>query len=408
MSDLFQIPREWLEKAPYLAVSGGQDSMVLLHFLCSKGVFPRVLHCNFNLRGEDSNKDQELVEIFCAKNNIELNVKQFNTLDQKQAQESFQMLCRRLRYDWFEQEVAQGSVLLLAHHMSDQLETLLMSVYKRKSVFELSGIPKQNGKYYRPLLAIEKSEIQNYAAQNKVPYREDKSNLDSKYLRNFFRNEVLCELSDTFLERLWAIHKAVLRFKKEWHADFNKWDKAEIISLTESCKIKLSQYLISRGFTADSAEKICDVKEKNGLNFSTIDKRDFEIFDLKLYPKKFSQIKEVLIDSEENEFVFGEKQYKISRHESKKNGSKILIDASKLQWPLKARRYNAQDKIKLMGMKGSKKVKDIFKENLVPPTEREKYFVLEDANQNIIALEFLRRSDFALLSKNTVNVLEIS
>lgn len=407
MFDLFQIPEKWMEKAPFVAVSGGQDSMVLLHFLCAKGLKPKVLHCNFNLRGHDSDEDQRLVESFCAQNELELRVKEFNTLGQKKAQESFQMLCRRLRYQWFEEVLNQNSDLLMAHHKGDQLETLLMSVYKRKSLFELSGIPVRNGSYYRPLLGTKKEEIQKYAEKNTVPFRVDKSNLESKYLRNFFRNEVLGELSDSFLEKLWNIHEAVLRLKTSWKADFHKWDKCEFISLAEPCAPKLSQYLISRGFTVDSAEKICNSRKKNGLSFSTVDKRNFVIFDLALHPKEISESNEVIIDSIETEFTFGEKKYSISKGESGSE-NKILIDASYLKWPLRARTAVANDKMRLLGMKGSKKITDIFKEQKIPPAERDKYFVLEDANRNIIALEFLRRSDFALLSNNTLNLIEIS
>ncbi len=407
MRSFFEIPDSWSKNEPFVAVSGGKDSMVLLHFLISNGVKPKVLHCNFNLRGQDSDLDQQLVETYCEKNGLELRVKQFNTASLKRAQESLQMLCRRLRYEWFKEELGKGDELLLAHHKGDQLETLLMSVNKKKNLFEFSGIPKRNGNYYRPLLEVDKEGIKEYAKENEVPYREDKSNLESKYLRNFFRNEVIPVLSKSFLDRLWKVHEAVLKIKKSWQNDFIEWDKNESISLSEANELKLIQYLISRGFTKDSAEKIAENKGKNGLTFLTIDKRQYVIFDSILHPKKQEDVEEVYIDPSQGDFVFGDKKYKLSMTDSNSEPS-IRIDASQINWPLLARSYSKEDRMILMGMKGSKKVKDIFKELKIPPSDRCKYFILEDAQKNIIALEFLRRSDFALLSKNTQNVLQIS
>ncbi len=168
------------------AVSGGIDSMVLLHLFKKENYKISVAHVNYHLRGEESNLDQKLVESFCENHKIPIHVLNVNKLGKDNLQE----WARKERFQFFDQIQKKGAYdfIALAHHDEDQLETILLSIFKG---YQLQSIQAVRGNIIRPLLGIEKKLIDDYASANDITFRIDKSNLTNNYDRNFIRHEII-------------------------------------------------------------------------------------------------------------------------------------------------------------------------------------------------------------------------
>lgn len=184
-----------LEKQRFLlACSGGLDSMVLTQLCSDAGYDFELAHCNFNLRGAQSDADQELVATVGGKLNIKVNVKSFDTIGYVNKNKvSVQMAARELRYRWF-RDLTSGEGLdyvVTAHHRDDALETFLINLGRGSGLEGLCGIPDRSGNIRRPMLVFERSELEAFAAEKGVRWREDLSNTDTKYLRNRMRQQVI-------------------------------------------------------------------------------------------------------------------------------------------------------------------------------------------------------------------------
>lgn len=189
-----------------LATSGGIDSMVLLQLCHQLGLDIRVAHCNFQLRGDESYNDEAFVKSHCENLGILVFVNHFDTKEFAEMQkQSIQVVARNLRYEWFQTLLINNDYdyVLTAHHLDDSLETFLINFTRASGLDGLTGIPPQNGNIVRPLLAFSRNEIEAFAQENKLKWREDSSNASDKYLRNKLRHDVipiLKELNPSLLE----------------------------------------------------------------------------------------------------------------------------------------------------------------------------------------------------------------
>jgi tRNA(Ile)-lysidine synthase len=194
------------DKKLLLAISGGIDSMVLVHLLHQLNCNIAIAHCNFTLRGEESEGDEQFIRIYAEKNNIPFFVTHFDTkLFAADNKLSIQLAARQLRYIWFHQllEENQMDYILTAHHLDDSLETFLINFTRGTGPEGLTGIPQQNDKVVRPLLPFTRDEIEAYAKENNIHWREDSSNASDKYMRNKLRHDVvpvLKSLNPSFME----------------------------------------------------------------------------------------------------------------------------------------------------------------------------------------------------------------
>ena len=181
-----------------LAISGGIDSVVLTHLLYSHGTELLLAHCNFQLRGEESDGDEAFVRNFAKTLGIPLEVKRFDTKEYAKAQQlNTQLAARELRYEWFYQllETHHCEALATAHHANDNLETFLINLSRGSGLDGLLGIPQQTDKIVRPLLQWSRQQIYDYAEAHQLQWREDSSNASNKYVRNVIRHEIIPQMA---------------------------------------------------------------------------------------------------------------------------------------------------------------------------------------------------------------------
>lgn len=174
--------------------SGGADSIFLLHILCKLGFECIVAHCNFHLRGDESDRDENFVRDFCNKDGLTLLVEHFDTTAYAAENKlSIEMAARELRYNWFEKIRAEynAGAIAVAHHSDDSIETILLNLLRGTGLKGICGIRPRNGYIVRPLLCVNRKEIEEYLAEQGIGYITDSTNLENEYTRNKIRNIVM-------------------------------------------------------------------------------------------------------------------------------------------------------------------------------------------------------------------------
>ena len=176
-----------------VALSGGVDSMVLAELLRREGYDIAFAHCNFHLRGAESDGDEQFVRDYAERVGVKLFVKQFDTMDFVENNKvSVEMAARELRYAWFDELLGSGfDKLALAHHADDQIETFFINLLRGSGIKGLKAMQPRNGMYIRPLLWALREDIKNFAVENGIQWREDSTNNDTVYLRNKIRHELM-------------------------------------------------------------------------------------------------------------------------------------------------------------------------------------------------------------------------
>jgi tRNA(Ile)-lysidine synthase len=207
----------WKHKKIVIAVSGGSDSMVLAAILRELDIAIAIAHCNFGLRGEDSNQDEQLVNTWAKKNDIKCYVKRFDTPEiLKINGGNLQETARELRYTWFE-ELRQElgfDFIATAHHKQDSVETMLINFFKGTGIAGMHGILPRQNKIIRPLLQFTKDEIKEYAVMNNIPWREDSSNAKDDYTRNAIRHQLFPVIESLFPNVLENLAGNTRRFRE--------------------------------------------------------------------------------------------------------------------------------------------------------------------------------------------------
>ncbi|PIF59984.1 tRNA lysidine(34) synthetase TilS [Flavobacterium sp. 2] len=411
------------EKKLFLAVSGGLDSMVLLHLLKQLPYEIAVLHCNFQLRGLESFGDQTFVENYCDQNNIPVFTTQFDTeAFAKDYKLSTQVAARELRYSWFYEllEEKDFDYILTAHHADDNLETFIINLSRGTGLDGLSGIPEQNDKIIRPLLPFSREEILKYAEENKIEWREDSSNTSNKYLRNKIRHDlvpILKELNPNFLNafqktqsylqesQVMVEDASIMIYQQvakeagdDIHFDLKKLKKLP------NYKSYLYQWLHEFGFLAWN--DIYDLvngqsgKQVFSAEFRLLKNRDTLI----LSPiSEMSEKEQFEINENEKEVNFPLK-LKLCNvgHITIDSNKAIFVDADKIQFPLVLRKWNEGDVFHPFGMHGkSKKVSKLFKDEKLSLIEKEQTWILCSDDQIVWVVGI--RQDERFRIKNTSN-----
>jgi tRNA(Ile)-lysidine synthase len=383
-----------------LACSSGIDSMVMTH-LCQKlNLNITLAHCNFCLRGHESNLDEAFVVDYASKQDILVFSKQFDTQSfVDNSKYSIQMAARELRYNWFQSlsEQHQFSCVLTAHHADDNLETFLINLSRGSGLDGLVGIPEKNGLFLRPLLPFSRDQILQYAQKHQIEWREDSSNVSLKYQRNQLRHKlvtVLKEIYPNILESLTKTQSHLEASKElleshihdieeqvivktnlgEIHFDIN------VLKALKSMPLYLFPLFNKYGFSDWKAlSKLLDGQSGKKLLSKThtlIKNRQVLILFSNDLPTATSQ----KIESH-NDIAFIEnlgchmKIDKVSVLDSPDTNT-IYVDFDKLQFPLELRPWKNGDYFYPKGMEGKKKISKFFKDEKMSLSEKDKTLLL--------------------------------
>ena len=264
-----------------LAISGGVDSMVLVNLFESLNFKFHVAHVNYHFREEDSNLDQKLVEDYCKNHHIKFHLKDISEVE-RSGMKSLQNWARTIRYDFFFKVLKEEKLdfIVTAHHLNDDLETFIINLSRRSGIKGLSGIPRNENQILRPLLLFSKSEIYQFAEENKMEFREDQSNKKDDYLRNKIRNQLTTKILDIFPDFLNSFQESISHLNAVNHffqAEIEKVYEEIIISGNENefildkeklfakPKILIIEIIRNLGFTGLEIEKI--ITSENGKFF---------------------------------------------------------------------------------------------------------------------------------------------
>ncbi|MBO0329735.1 tRNA lysidine(34) synthetase TilS [[Muricauda] lutisoli] len=379
-----------------LACSGGLDSVVLTHLCIEEGMDVALAHCNFNLRGKESDGDEKFVRELASKLKVEVFVKRFDT--EQYAEEkrlSVQMAARELRYQWFDELLRTKGFdyVLTAHHADDSLETFLINLSRGTGIEGLSGIPEVNQKVVRPLLPFSRDEILGYAQSGNHHWREDSSNVSTKYLRNKIRHNIvpnLKELHPTFLQNfintqhhLQQTNGMVKQHLHELKSElFLEGEDVINIPIAELQKLHpLESYLYGLfkdyGFTewndlknlltAMSGKQVFSkthqlLKDRDNLVLSEIKNRVNGTYTVYLEGNTSKLPVHLLFEHTETVEKQGE--------------NVVFLDKEKLNFPLVLRKWEKGDYFYPFGMQGKKKLSKFFKDEKMNLVSKEKQWLL--------------------------------
>ena len=416
-----------------LAISGGMDSVVLADLLKINRIDFSFAHCNFQLRGSESEKDEGFVKDLAKKYNISCYTKKFDTDHYaKKYGLSTQMAARDLRYHWFKSliETKKFDYLITAHHLDDEIETFFIHFLRGSGLDGFLGIPPKNEYIRRPLLPFKREDIENYAKNMQFIWREDASNAELKYERNRIRHIVIPELLkiQPQLHKVFAKTQSNLKQSRSLIDQFIEKAKGQICHYDEDNALKINleqlanfsdskavlyEILKDYGFTDwKSIEELRTAPTgKKIFSKSNILLKNRE--ELILYPikKEYSE-SEILIDSLpvyhtlNDKVLRSEKCTKDFHLFAELSKHQIVLDADKLKFPLSVRKWQKGDYFYPIGLSGSKKLSKFFKDLKLSILEKENIWLLCSDNK-IIWVIGLRMDDRFKIGPNTKNCLKI-
>ena len=382
-----------------LAISGGADSVFLFLILKELGYKIQFAHCNFNLRGKESDDDEYFVKELANKHNIKCFVKSFATkVYAHKNKVSIQMAAREIRYKWFDKLLLDNNLdfVITAHHKDDTVETFLINLIRGSGIKGLSGIKSKKKKVVRPLLEISKDDIEHYLMQKGIKYRNDSSNLDPKYLRNKIRHQLIPLLKEmnpkiiqTIADEIFVLDGVNQVFQRQvdkireylliQQDDTYKLDLSELIKL-ENLQVILFEVLNPFGFSeVDQIKKA--ILSQSGKQFFSNDYQliiDRDVMIISLLEKPYN---EIIINETETEIQIPlSMKFHLSTNCLFDQNLKIAqLDFEKLSFPLRLRKWKNGDKFMPLGMSNFKKLSDFFID--------EKYSILDKQQQWVLCSE---------------------
>jgi tRNA(Ile)-lysidine synthase len=415
-----------------LAVSGGLDSVVLAH-LCREARFSfSIAHCNFGLRGEESERDETFVRNLADRLSVPVFVERFDTSRYAaQQKQSIQEAARQLRYQWFAQlkKEHRFGFVLLAHHANDNLETVVMNFFRGTGLQGLTGIPEvREGYLVRPLLPFRRKEIESYARQKGLEWVEDSSNDSDKYTRNFFRRQLLPliqqyypQADENVLRNAARLQSALSLYEEGYHYLYKKLVEVEgNISRIPILKLKpylhtsfLFEWVKGFHFSEKQLPDILRLPEAGNGKFVASETHQIIRHNrwLIMAPKQ-NDTPLVTIEEgqEEVRFAGGVLHIKKLRKEKwqlDKVAHTAQLDARLVQFPLILRRWKAGDYFYPLGMRKKKKLSRFFIDSKLSKNEKENIWVLE-SNKKIIWVVGRRIDDRFKITEATTGVIQFN
>ena len=417
-----------------IAVSGGLDSAVLCYLCHGAPITFGILHCNFGLRGDESNRDEAFVKSLGNKYGVAVDVAHFETekhaLENKQ---SIQEAARALRYHWFEQKRLEKGApfVMLAHHANDNIETLLMHFFRGSGLSGLTGMPavtQHLAKCLRPLLPFTRKEIETFAVQHQLEWVEDSSNASDKYTRNFFRNTLIPQVQQVYpkaeenllqnIERLQKTNNLYQQLVQKEKQTFLKKKGAE----TKIAIAKLMQYsqtsmlyevLKDFGFSEKSVPELVKLSQAESGKF--IENEEYRIIRHRAWfiisPKKQKEKQTFVLEKDDKklflpnatiEMEFISKQ----NFHLKKSAHIAQLDARLVKFPLIVRPWMPGDYFYPLGMPKKKKLARFFIDQKLSTTEKENIWIVE-SGKKIIWIAGYRIDDRFKVETYTTHILQL-
>ena len=426
-----------------VAVSGGIDSMTLATLFLTTDIKIIVANCNFHLRGKESDGDSEMVGDWCKAHDVRLVRKDFDT--ESYARDngiSIEMAARDLRYRWFAEvcETEGCSALAVAHNANDNAETLLLNLLRGTGINGLSGMPESgripvpgysgDARLIRPLLGITRAEIEAYVKENCIPFREDSTNAETEYKRNKLRNlvfPVFSEINPSFLDTLsreMEHFSQASRVLDDYYAIYgeslvHKTDTGLSVDLGALMAEPHRDYVLYRllsgyGFNSSQLEEISSLVQSDR-------QRAGKVFLSGNYRVSFTTGTMVIDEpgSFRETLVSGPGKYdgfEVSVRpwpcgmELKQPEGMLIMDSATVRFPFIVRSWKDGDHIRPLGMKGEKKLSDLFTDLKYSIPEKEKALVLAEsrASSKILALLGRRIDDSVKVTSATKEIIVIS
>lgn len=418
-----------------LAVSGGVDSVVLTDLVFKAGFNFTIAHCNFQLRGADSNSDEQFVKSLGEKYGKEVLVKHFATQEYANNKKvSIQVAARELRYTWFEELITNSkfqisnSKLLTAHHADDNIETVLMNIFRGTGISGLHGILPVQQNTIRSLLFANKASIIEYAQQHNLSWVEDASNATDKYSRNFFRHHIIPLVKEVYENAEENVLANIERWK-EVEQVYNQSIEATkskllehkgnevhipVLKLQKQQPLNTITYEVVKdfGFTAAQVNDVLQLlSAENGKFVASATHRIIRNRNwLIIAPVASAEAMHVLIEATNKQVHFenGTMQIEVLENVApiSEDANLVQLDFAKVQFPLLLRKWKTGDYFYPLGMQKKKKVSRFLIDKKLSATQKEKIWVIE-SNQRIMWVVGQRIDNRFKITNSTKQVLQL-
>ena len=432
----------WKHDGLYIvALSGGADSVALLLILKSIGMPIEAAHCNFHLRGEESDRDEQFCVNLCEREGIALHRIHFDTFTYAEKHKiSIEMAARDLRYRYFAQlaKDIEADGICVAHHRDDNVETLLLNLLRGSGVDGLAAIAPKNGNILRPLLCISRQNVLDYLAERNQDYVTDSTNLEDDALRNKIRHHVIPLLEtlnpaakDNIAQSAKYLRQAKLMLDNlgKDGEQIDNDDDSQVIFIAKAPIMKaasqefmLHKYIGNYGFHGDIIDNIIDSLRnpdggvgkvwKSNDYMLAIDREQLLITPLNTL-ENLQKEREFRLPEEGNYTLGGNTKIRIRRYQRtddfapSKERHRITLDANKVSFPLTYRLTAQGDRFQPFGMKGTKLISDYLTDRKRNYMEKMSQHVLTDRKGEIIWLIGERTSDGSKITPQTESILEI-
>jgi tRNA(Ile)-lysidine synthase len=395
-----------------LAVSGGCDSMCMLHIMQQLKYNLVVAHCNFKLRGDESDAEEEFVKRYCEKHHIKFVSKTFATREYCEKNKiGIQEGARILRYNWFNQLLLdwKAAFILTAHHANDNAETFLFNLARGAELNGMKSIPEHFDKFLRPLLKFPKQQLESYTADNQIEFKTDSSNLSDKYSRNFIRHQIIPKLETINTGAVAHINEAIatiVDLTKIAERYFSSLEKKYTSSVTNQTVINLKElakepqyelflasFLLKFGFKKTILTEIIQAKHTGSYwrspNYQLTLNRD----ELIVSEIKGPALPIILTTIEAGTFEINGIQFSFEITNTLPQGydkNTFYIDLDKVSVPITIRSWNIGDSFAPLGMKGkSKKVSDFLIDKKISRPSKNQCIIIEDQEKICLVYPFI-------------------
>lgn len=402
-----------------VALSGGADSVALLLLLHEHGYRVHAAHCNFHLRGDESDRDEAFCVELCEHLGVELHRVHFDTQTYADLHKvSIEMAARELRYQWFEQlrKDIGAAGICVAHHRDDSVETVLLNLVRGTGLRGLCGIQPKNGVVLRPLLCVSRAEIEVFLNEKEQGYVTDSTNLEADVQRNIVRLQVLPllqKLNSAVADNIQRTCENLMEAQNVLTGILDNLNKSNILELSELSQYGSSEYfafewLKKYGFNGSQVTQLLKAETGKIITSSTgyeaLKDRDRIVVEESLKPMKIMRI------PEEGCYRLNEScQLKVQKNAVyvSKISHIATLDAAKVSFPLVVRRVEEGDWMQPYGMKGRKLLSDMMTDLKMNVFEKRRQLVVVDAQGNVLWLVGIRVDARVAVSASTADVVEL-